>query len=164
MSEGIIYFFSKPDPNRPIEEQYVAEINNERVSFIHEAEAMLYLFDNGISTFKRLTKETHEYIDISKIPTYEFWHVKHRVGYVTYGYEPYIDENDVVKKRQAFVWRFIGFGRYCFAKTEIELKENVLNLINHYNNMPEELGYNSYPYYTRYYREQVVDSNSKGDG
>lgn len=61
MSEGILFFFTKPDPFRPIEEKYVTEINSERKSFLHEDDAMLYLFDNGIKTFKRLTKETHEY-------------------------------------------------------------------------------------------------------
>lgn len=75
MSKGILYFFTKPDPYRPIEEQYVTEINGERKSFIHQDDTMLYLFDNGIKTFRRLTKEIHEYKDITKVPIYEFMHV-----------------------------------------------------------------------------------------
>lgn len=119
---------------------------------------MLYLYDNGIKYFQRLTKESHDYKDITKIPIYEFWHIQNRVGYVLHDYELYINENDEVKRRKAFVWRFIGFGRSCFAKTKEELKEKVLNVIQKYNDEPQDLGYNSYPYYTRHYREQV---NSK---
>lgn len=155
MSEGILYFFTKPDPHRPIEEKYITEINGERQSFIHEDNAMLYLFDNGIKAFKKLTKETYEYKNIAQIPAFEFMHVENRIGYVLYGHEPYVDESGNIKKRRAFVWRFIGFGRSCFAVTKEELKESVLALINQYNNAPEELGYKTYPYYTKHYRKQV---------
>lgn len=59
---------------------------------------MLYLFDNGIKQFNRLTKEIYEYKDPTKLPTYEFWHIKNRVGYVSYDYEPYIDKDNKVRK------------------------------------------------------------------
>src|SRR5690606_9613829 len=102
--------------------------------------------------FRRLTKEIYEYKDSTKLPIYEIWHIENRVGYVLYDYEPYLDENNNVKKRRAYVWRFIGFGRSCFAKTQEELKEKVLKLIHQYNNEPDEYGYNLYPYYTKHYR------------
>ena len=159
MAEGILYFLTKPDPHRPVEEQYVTEIKGKRKSFIHQDDAMLYLFDNGIKTFKRLTKEIHEYKDITKISAYEFMHIDNRVGYVLYGHEPYIDEDNNVKKRGAYVWRFIGFGRSCFAKTEDELRDKVLTLINRYNKDPENLGYNTYPYYTKHYRDPISLNN-----
>lgn len=156
MSYWILYFFTKPDPNRPVEEQYIAEIQGNRKSFINKDDALLYLFDNGIKKFKRLTKEVHEYKDITKIPTYEFMHVENRVGYVLYDYEAFIDENNNVKKRRAFVWRFIGVGRSCFAKTKEELEQKVISLIHDYNKKPEELGYKTYPYYTKHYREKNI--------
>lgn len=152
MTEGRLYFLNKPDPDRPIEEKYVIEIKDQRKSFIHQDDAMMFLFDNGIRNYKYLTKEVSEYKDITKVPTYEFWQIENRVGYVLYDFEVYVDENNEMKKRKAFVWRFVGFGRSCFAKTKNELKEKVLSLINHYSEDPEERGYNTYPFYTRYYR------------
>lgn len=156
MSYGTLYFFTKPDPHRPIEEQYVAEIGNDRTSFVDESDAMLYMFDNGIKTFKKLTKEANTYKDLTKIPTYEFHQIEHRVGYVTYGHEPYVDENDTVKRRRSFVWRFIGFGYPCFAKTKEELKVVVSKLITEHNNAPTKLGYNTYPYYHLCINDSVV--------
>lgn len=152
MTEGRLFLLNKPDPNRPVEEKYVAEINGERKSFIHQEDAMLYLFDNGIRTYKYLTKEVSEYADLKKVQTYEFWHIKNRVGYVLFDYEPYVDEDNKVKKRKAYVWRFVGFGRSCFATTEEELKEKVFSLINHYREDPENKGYNRYPFYNRHNR------------
>lgn len=153
MIGGSLYFLNKIDPNRPIEEKYIAEIGTERKSFVQKEDAMLYLFDNGVRTYQYLTKEASEYKEISKVPRYEFWHIENRVGYVFYDYEHYIDENDVIKKRRAFVWRFVGFGRSCFASTKEELEEKVRLLILEYKADPEEHGYNIYPFYTRYFRE-----------
>lgn len=151
MSEGLLFFFSKPVSYRPIEEKYVTEINGDRKSFIHEHDAMLYLFENGIRKFKRLTKEVDEYADITNLNTYEFWQMDHRIGYVLYGYEPYYDENGDVKKRRAYIWRFVGFGRSCFAPTIEELKDKVLKVIHNHKQDPEKRGFNKYPYYTKYY-------------
>lgn len=156
MPEGFLYYFTHPDPLRPVEEQYITEISGKRKSFVHEDDAMLHLFDSGIKNFKRLTKEVREYKKITQVPLFEFMHVENRIGYVLYGHEPYIDESGNVKRRRAFVWRFIGFGRSCFAQDKEELKETVSSLINKYNNEPEELGYKTYPYYTKHYREQIV--------
>jgi hypothetical protein len=152
MSEGILYIFNKPDLNRPIEEKFVAEINGKRTSFVNEDDAKIFLFDNGVKSFRFLTKEVHEYKDFSKVPVYEFLKLKNRVGYVTYGYEPYVDNDGKVKRRKAYIWRFIGFGRYCFAKTMEELQEMVLDLINYYQEDPRERGFNIQPAYTRYNR------------
>src|SRR5699024_2582465 len=113
----------------------------------------LFLFDNGIKKLRRLTKELTEYKDYSKLPIYEFWQIENRVGYVLYEYEPYIDGSEKVKRRRAYSWRFIGFGRSCFAPTKDELKEKVKGLIHEYNNAPAERGLLTYPYYTQYYRE-----------
>lgn len=153
MVEGVLFHFTKPDPNWPIEKKYVKKIDGKRKSFIHQNDAMLHLFDNGVRKFRRLTKEIREYKNISNLPVYQFWHIENRVGYVLYDYEPYIDDQDNFKKRRAFVWRFVGFGRSCFAKTKKKLAEKVRDLIHEYNNKPAELGYNTYPYFTRYYRE-----------
>jgi len=153
MTIGLLFYFTKPDPLRPIEEKYVTEIEGERKSFVREQDAMLFLFDNGIRKFRRLTKELTEYKDSSKLPIYEFWQIKNRVGYVLYEYEPYIDENEEVKRRRAYSWRFIGFGRYCFAPTKEELEEKVKQLIHKYINEPPERGLLTYPYYTQCYRE-----------
>jgi hypothetical protein len=150
--EGKLYLFNKPDPNRPIETKYVTEIEGQRKYFVHQEDALLYLFDSGVKTYKFLTKEDREYKDLTKLLTYELWHIKNRIGYVQYDFESYIDEDDEVKRRRAFVWRFVGFGRSCFAKTKEELEEKVLLLINHYNEDPEASGHNTYPYYTRHYR------------
>lgn len=156
MSEGNLYFFNKPHPTRPIEEKYVTEIEGQRKSFIHQEDALLFLFDNGVSTYKSLTRETSEYKDINKVPTFEFWHIGNRVGYVLYGFEPYVDEMNEIKRRKAFVWRFIGHGRSCFAETKDELEDKILSLISQYTEDFEERGYNIYPFYTRHYREQKV--------
>jgi DNA polymerase III subunit epsilon len=158
MSEGRLFFFNKPDPNRPIEDKYVTEIDCQRKSFMEKEAAMLYLFDNGVRTFKYLTKELLEYKDIKKLPTYEFWHLENRVGYVLYDFEPYVDDNGEVQKRKAFVWRFVGYGRSCFAETKEALKEKVLSLIQHYKADPEDCGHNIYPFYTKYHRPQKVNS------
>lgn len=152
MTEGRLYFLNKLDPNRPIEEKYVTEIDGIRNSFISQDDAMLYMFDNGIRKYKYLTKEEIEYKDFTKIPTYEFWHILNRVGYVLYDFEPYLDKSGNVKKRRAYVWRFIGFGRSCFAETEEKLKQKVVLLIEKYNKGPEDRGYNRYPYYIKHWR------------
>lgn len=152
MNEGRLYFFNKPDPDRPIEEKYVTEIEGKRKSFMRQEDAMLYLFDNGVRKYQYLTKEAEEYVDITKVATYELWYIENRVGYVLYDYEQYVDENNEVKKRRAYVWRFVGFGRSCFAATKEELEEKVLSLIHHYNEDPKEHGHNTYPFYTRHYR------------
>lgn len=153
MIEGRLLFLNKVDPNHPIEEKYIAEIATKRKSFMQKEDAMLYLFDNGVRRYQFLTKESSEYKDISKVPQYEFWYIDNRVGYVLYDYEHYIDENDVVKKRRAYVWRFVGFGRSCFASTKEELEERVKLLTLEHKADPKEHGYNTYPFYTRYYRE-----------
>jgi hypothetical protein len=154
LAEGRLYFFNKPDPNRPVDENYVAEIDGKRKSFVRKEEAMLFLFDNGIRSYKNLTKEEKDYKNFAQVPTCEFWHIENRVGYVLNDYEQYVDENDEVQKRRAFVWRFVGFGRSCFAPTKEELEEKVQSLIQQYKEDPKEQGFNTYPYYTRYYREQ----------
>jgi hypothetical protein len=153
LSEGILYFFNQVDPNRPVDEKYVTEIEGKRKGFVHKEDAMLYLFDNGIKTFKYLTKEASYYRDISKTPTYEFWQLQNRVGYVLYDFEPYLDEEGKVKRKRAYVWRFVGFGRSCFAKTKEELKEMVINLINTYKRDPNNFGYNAYPFYIKFNRD-----------
>ncbi|MCM3667911.1 exonuclease domain-containing protein [Mesobacillus maritimus] len=71
-----------------------------------------------------------------------------------YDYEPYVDGKNEVKKRRAYVWRFVGFGRSCFAPSKEELKKKVQELIDGYKEDSEGYGYNAYPYYTRYYRNQ----------
>lgn len=152
MAEGILFYFTKPDINRPIEEQYVTEIRSERKSFVHQEDAMLYLFDNGVRKFNRLTKELHEYKDIRTLPVFEFIQVENRVGYVVRDYLPQLDKNNEIINKRVFIWRFIGFGRTCTADTKDELMEQVNQAINEYNNAPEELGCNSYPYYTKNYR------------
>src|SRR5690625_4407788 len=117
MTVGLLFHFTKPDPLRPMEEKYVTDINGKRESFVKEQDAMLYLFDQGIRKFHHLTKELTEYKDSSKLPLYEFWHIENRVGYVLHEYELYVDENNEVKRRRAYSFRFIGFGRSCFAET-----------------------------------------------
>ena len=154
MNEGRLYFLNTPDPNRPIEEKYITEIEGQRKSFVREEDALLYIFDNGVRTYKYLTKEALKYKDFNKLPTYEFWHIGNRVGYVLYHFEPYVDENNEVKKRKAFVWRFVGFGRSCFSQNREELKEKITKLINHYKEDPEERGFNIYPFYTKHYRNR----------
>lgn len=155
MNQGILFYFTKPSPNRPIDEQYVAEIKGERTSFVHQNDAMLYLFDNGVRKFRRLTKEVKGYKNIKNIPFFEFWHIQNRVGYLVHGYQRYIDENDKVKQKRAYVWSFVGFGRVCFAETKEELKSKVLERIEEYRKIPPVKGYNTYPYFTRYYREEI---------
>ena len=154
MTEGRLYFLNKPDPSRPIEEKYIAEINNLRKSFINQEDALLYLYDNGVKTYKSLTKEALEYKDIKKLPTFEFWHIENRVGYVLHTYKPSVNENAENKRKKSFVWRFIGFGKSCFSDTKEELATEVQSLIAHYKKDPENRGFNTYPFYTRHYRVQ----------
>ncbi|MCM3667910.1 hypothetical protein M3181_02700 [Mesobacillus maritimus] len=80
MTEGKLFFFNKPDPPRPIENKYVTEINGLRKSFMRKEEALLHLFDNGISSYKFFTKEEKDYVNILKVPKYEFWQIENRVG------------------------------------------------------------------------------------
>lgn len=156
LTEGKLYFLNKPNPNRPIEDKYIAEIEGQRKAFEKEEAVMLFLFDNGVRTYKYLTKEDLEYKDLKKhlknSPTYEFWKIENRVGYVSYSFELYVDGNGEVKQRKAFVWRFIGFGRSCFAQRQEELKEKVTELIKYYKEDPEKRGFNTYPFYTKHYR------------
>lgn len=153
MSEAFLFYFNEPDPNRPIENKYVTQINGERKSFMNEEDALLYLFDHGIKTYKYLTKEPEKYkSDITKLLTYEFWHIENRVGYVSYDYQPYIDSGGSVKKKRAYVWRFVGFGRSCFAPTKEELEEKVRKLIQEYKRDPDNRGFNTYPFYTKHFR------------
>jgi DNA polymerase-3 subunit epsilon len=156
MSEGRLYFFNKPYPGRPIEDKYIAEIDGLREFFMRKEDALLYLFDQGVKQFQYLTKELPEYINTKNLLTYEFWQLENRVGYVQHDYERYVDQNDEVQKRKAFVWRFVGFGRSTFAPTHEKLKEKVLALIHHYNGDPDECGHNTYPFYIRHYRPQGV--------
>lgn len=153
MSEGKLYFLNKPDHNRPIELKYLVELNEIQMWFEKEEDAQIFLFDNGVRKYKYLTKELSEYKKgLKNLQTFELWHLENRVGYVTYGFNNYYDENDKPQQKRAYIWRFIGYGRSCFAETHEELKDKVLSLINHYNEDPEECGHNIYPYYSRYYR------------
>lgn len=154
MIDGRLYFFNKLDPNRPIDEKYVVEIDGERTSFVKEEDAYIYMFDQGVKTYQYLTKEASEYKNLKQVLVYEFWHLENRVGRVLYGDENYVDENGEIKKRKAYVWRFVGFGRSCFAPTKEELEEKVLEHIKEYQADPEDRGFNTYPYYTRYNREK----------
>ena len=154
MHEGILYFLTKPDPNRPIENKYVTEIDGERKSFMDKDDAFLYLFDNGVNKFKYLTKELYEYKNADKTISYEFMQIENRVGYVIYDFERYIDENNKVQKRKAYVWRFIGFGRSCFGNSKDELKLKVVKLLEQYKLEGDDKGYYKYPFYTRHYREK----------
>ncbi len=155
--DGVFYFFNYIEPGRPVEENSVVEIEgvlNNRKSFLREDDALIYLFDSGAKTYKYLTKEIGKYKNTKNLFTYEFWHINNRVGYVKHDYEHYVDENGTVQKKRAFVFRFVGFGRRCFAETKEELKDKVLAVITEYNTDRKQRGYNTYPYYTRYYREE----------
>lgn len=150
--DGKLFYFTKPDINRPVEEQYVIEINDARKSFVHKEDAMLYLFDKGVKTFYRLTKELTEYANIKQLLIFEFHQIENRIGYVVRDYLPQLNEDNEVKNIRVYIWRFVGFGRSCIADSMEELMEMVPQTIHEYNNQPEERGYNSYPFYTRYYR------------
>ncbi len=155
MSEGKLYYLTTPDPNRPIEEQFVVEIDDKGIkkSFVNQENAIIFLYKNGIKKYKYLTKPIAEYINPKMIKVYEIWQIENRIGYVLYDYEKYVDENNEVKKKRAYIWRFVGFGHSCFAQTKEELKEKVLMLIHEYQEDPEQRGYNTYPFYSRYYLE-----------
>lgn len=152
LKEGRLYFLNTPDPNRPVELKYLAEFAENQKWFEKQEDALIYLFDNGVNVYKYLTKELEKYKNLNNLLTYELWHLENRVGYVTYGDEQYYDENNELKKRKSFIWRFIGHGRSCFAETQEELKVKVLSHTNYYKEDPEDQGYNTYPYYTKYYR------------
>ncbi|MEQ2528089.1 hypothetical protein WMO40_15455 [Bacillaceae bacterium CLA-AA-H227] len=154
MVDGRLYFFNKPDPDRPIENKYVTEIEGKRESFMKKEDAMLHLFDNGVRSFQSLTKEITEYINLKQIPVYEFLHIGNRVGYVSYDIEYYMENSSELKKRKAYVWRFVGFGRSCFAPTKEELAMKVQIEIDKYQTDAENRGYNTYPFYTKHYRYQ----------
>lgn len=47
---------------------------------MRKEEALLHLFDNGISSYKFFTKEEKDYVNILKVPKYEFWQIENRVG------------------------------------------------------------------------------------
>lgn len=150
---GRLFFFDKQLPNVPIDEKYIVEIEGmNRESFLKIEDAMLFLFDHGVRQYQYLTKEIHEYKNKKAIKTYELCQIKNRIGYVIYDDETYIDTDGKVKKRKAFVWRFIGHGRPCFAPTKEELLEKVMAVINLHKEDPENRGFNTYPYYTRHYR------------
>jgi hypothetical protein len=150
--EGRLYFITKPDPDRPIELKYRTEFDETQKWFEKQEDALLFLFDNGVRKFQFLTKELSEYKSLKNLQTLELWHLENRVGYVLYDYQSYVDEKDEVKKRKAYIWRFVGYGRSCFAKTKEELNDKVLSLIHYYKEDQENCGHNTYPYYTRYYR------------
>ncbi|NLP50247.1 hypothetical protein [Bacillus sp. RO1] len=152
MKEAKLYFFDYPDPNRPIECKYITSIDG--INNYHEKkeDALLYLFDKGVTAYQFLTKKEENYKKNAKILTYELLQIENRVGYLIYDFQPYVDENDTVKKRKAFVWRFIGFGRSCFAPTKEEIVELVKKQIEEYQNDTDNRGYNTYPYYTRHFR------------
>lgn len=140
MLDGRLYFFNKPDLDRPIDEKYVVEINGKRKSFVKEEDALIYMFDLGVKTYQSLTKEVSEYKNIKQVPIYEFWHIENRVGRILYDYEFFVDESGETQKRKAYIWRFVGFGRSCFAPTKEELKELVLTEILEYKKDSGERG------------------------
>ena len=152
MKEGKLFFFKTSDPNRPVELKYLAEFAHNQKWFEKEEEALIYLFDNGVKSYKYLTKSVGEYKNLKNLLTYEFWHLENRVGYVTYGNQLFYDENNELKKRKSYIWRFIGHGKSFFANTQEELKDMVLSHIHYFKEDPENRGYNTYPYYTKYYR------------
>lgn len=152
LKEGKLYFINTPDPNRPVEFKFLAEFEKNQKWFEKQEDALIFLFDNGVNTYKYLTKELNKYKNLNNLLTYELWHLENRVGYVTYGDELYYDENREIKKRKSYIWRFIGHGRSCFAETQEELRNKVLTHIHHYKVDHEERGYNTYPFYTKYYR------------
>lgn len=154
MKEGKLYFLNTPDPNRPIENKYIVEFDEIEKSFDKQEDALIFLFDNGIRKYQFLTKKLNEYKSLKNIKRYESWQLENRVGYVTQDYEWYTDEKNELKKRKAYVWRFVGYGRSCFAKTKEELKNKVLSLIHYYREDPDKCGHNTYPFYTRYYRQK----------
>lgn len=150
---GRLYFLNNDSPDRPTEEKYVVDIEGlERKSFIFKKDAMIFMFDNGITTFHYLTKEISEYINTGSIRQFELWHIENRVGYVIYDNEAYVDENDKVKHRKSYIWRFIGFGKPCFAENQELLKEKVKLLIAEHKKDKYNLGLNEYPYFTKYHR------------
>lgn len=152
MKEAKLYFFDFPDPDRPLECKYITNIDGKRKYFEKKEDALMYLFDNGVTTYQFLTKKEENYKKNAKILSYELLQIENRVGYVIYDYQPYVDENNTVKKRKAYVWRFIGFGRSCFAPTKEELLEQVKTQIKEYREDKDNRGYNTYPYYKKYFR------------
>lgn len=152
MKEGKLYFFDYPDPHRPIECKYVTSIDGINNYHVKKEDALLYFFDKGVTTYQFLTKKEENYKKNAKIMTYELVQIENRVGTLLYDYEHYVDENNNVKKRKAFVWRFVGFGRSCFAPTKEELIDLVRKQIHEYQNDSDGRGYNTYPYYTRHFR------------
>jgi hypothetical protein len=161
LKEGKLYFLNTPDPNRPIENKYVVEFDDIEKSFEKEQDALIFMFDNGVTNYQFLSKKLSKYKSLKNIQRFEFWHLENRVGYVSYDYERYYDENDKMQKRRAYVWRFIGYGRSQFAETREELEDKVLSLIHYYKEDPAECGHNIYPYYTRYYVVKRRSSNEK---
>lgn len=148
-----LFYFSKPSPSRPAENKYVVEIEGmDSKSFSDKNVAILFMFDKGVNSYKYYTKEISAYKNLKQVPTIEIWQVGHRIGTVTYGDEFYTDENNEVKKRKSFVWRFVGFGKPCFAPTTEELREKVWETINRHLLDPDERGLNKYPYFTQFYR------------
>ncbi|MEH7136984.1 hypothetical protein, partial [Priestia megaterium] len=134
-------------------DRYLAEVNrNIKKTFIYEEDALLFLFDNGIRYFQRFTKDILEYKNTKNIPTYELCHLNNRVGYISYGNQSYINETGKLEKRKAYIWRFIGYGRSCFAPTREELEDKVTSLIQQYKEDREGKGFNIYPFYTRHCR------------
>lgn len=110
------------------------------------------MFDKGVRTFNFYTKEISEYKKLDNILRYEIWQIEDRIGYVLYDYEPYVDVQGNFKKRKAYVWRFVGFGRSCFAPTREELKEKVKEQIQYQKEDPKGFGLSTHPCYTKYYR------------
>lgn len=150
---GRLFFLNKPVPHRPAEEKYVVEIEGmERKSFVEKNDAILFMYDNGITSYQYFTKEVAEYINIKQIPFYELWRIEHRVGFVLYDFEYYTDENNATKKRKSYVWRFVGYGKPCFAPNKESLKEKVQEVVMRHLEDPDKRGLNEYPYFTKCYR------------
>lgn len=152
MKEGILHFINTPDPNRPVELKYLVEYEETQKWFEEQSDALIFLFDSGITKYRYLTKLALEYKRLKNTKHYELWQIGNRVGYVTYDFKKYLDEDGNVKKNPAYVWRFVGHGRPCFEETQEELRDKVLSLIQSYKEDPDDRGFNIYPYYTKYYR------------
>lgn len=100
LKEGKVYFINTPNPNRPIELKYLAEVDDDTLEWFEKQEdALIFLFDNGVRKYKYLTKELSEYKSLKNLQTYELWHIGNRVGYVSYDYERYVDHNNEIQKK-----------------------------------------------------------------
>ena len=145
------------DNNIAIENKYaIYSDGNNAKYFTEQDDAIIYAFDERYNHISLLSKPIKDYkIDKNGEPVLpkpqELLQIGNRVGRVYHDFLDFEKNGASVREKQ-HIWRFVGHGYPCWADTKDELMTKVRLAVETFMIDAEKRGYNTYPYYTRYYR------------